>query len=427
MFPTIEGLVEPAAAQAVRETPNGLVVSLAVSNQLVASEPRIAGIVTGIDARPVAFEAPMPGKLVPGKGVPAVAAVAPAASSADALSLGLALLFALIGGMILNLMPCVFPVLSLKILGFAGGGHGNGAAAGAMPGEARSASRRAMRIHGIAFAVGVVASFIALAAILLGLRAAGEAVGWGFQLQSPLVVTLLALLFFLIGLNLSGVFEFGNVLPGNVAGATLRHPLADALFSGVLAALVASPCTAPFMGAALGFALTQGTMAALAVFAVMGVGMALPYLLLSFFPAWLKRLPTARPLACHIQAGDGIPDVCHRGLARLGAAGAGRRGRPGVVRRCAGAARVWRLVAGPLPTGRRPLGRSGSHSCGHCGRKSARTNGFRARPGTKFFRIRLGSLLESTHWRAQRGGKSRIRRLHRRLVRDLPGQQEGGP
>lgn len=303
VFPTIEGLVEPAALQGVRETPEGLVVNLSVSKQLVASEPRLAGIVMGIDARPIAFEAPMTGKLVPGQGIASGALSAPASGSAnapaEALSLGLALLFALIGGMILNLMPCVFPVLSLKILGFArsgqsGGGPGEVAKVSAergSPAAGGSAHGGAMRIHGIAFAVGVVGSFVALAALLLGLRAAGEAVGWGFQLQSPLVVTLLALLFFLIGLNLSGVFEFGSIVPGGLAGVTLKHPIADALFSGVLAALIASPCTAPLMGAALGFALTQSTVTALMVFAVMGIGMALPYVLLSFFPGWLKRLP----------------------------------------------------------------------------------------------------------------------------------------
>ena len=280
LFPTIEGLVEHAAPQTVRETANGLVLSVPVIQQLVASEPRIAGVITGIgnDARPVSFEAPMSGKLVPGKWVAPTAVAKPVPGEADSLSFGLALLFAFIGGVILNLMPCVFPVLSLKILSFAKGGSG-------------AAGRSAMRTHGIAFAVGVIVSFVALAAVLLGLRAAGEAVGWGFQLQSPLVVTLLALLFFVIGLNLSGVFEFGNLLPGGLAGATLKHPVADAFFSGVLAALIASPCTAPFMGAALGFALTQSAAAALFVFAVMGAGMALPYVLLSFFPVWLKRLP----------------------------------------------------------------------------------------------------------------------------------------
>ncbi len=285
LFPTIEGLVEHAAPQTVRETAEGLVISVPVINQLVASEPRIAGVIAGLgtgnDARPVSFEAPMSGKLVPGKWVaPDAAATAAKAvpSETDSLSFGLALLFAFIGGVILNLMPCVFPVLSLKILSFAKGDRGD-------------AGRGAMRAHGVAFAAGVIVSFVALAAVLLGLRAAGEAVGWGFQLQSPLVVTLLALLFFVIGLNLSGVFEFGNLVPGGLAGATLKHPVADAFFSGVLAALIASPCTAPFMGAALGFALTQSAAAALVVFAMMGAGMALPYVLLSFFPAWLKRLP----------------------------------------------------------------------------------------------------------------------------------------
>ena len=329
LFPAIEGLVEHAAPQTVRESAAGLVLSVPVIGQLVASEPRIAGVITGIvtgnETRPVSsfsFDAPMSGKLVPGKWVAPVAVAntgatgansaanagpgtgtngGPAATTtaiggADALSFGIALLFAFAGGLILNLMPCVFPVLSLKILGFARGGPisdvagGNNAVSGAA-GSSTGTTRRALRTHGIAFAIGVIASFVALAAVLLGLRAAGEAVGWGFQLQSPLVVTLLALLFFVIGLNLSGVFEMGNLVPQSLAGAAFKHPAVDAFFSGVLAALVASPCTAPFMGAALGFALTQSTAAALIVFAVMGAGMALPYVLLSWFPAWLKRLP----------------------------------------------------------------------------------------------------------------------------------------
>ena len=319
LFPAIEGLVEHAAPQTVRETAAGLVLRVPVISQLVASEPRMAGVITGIvtgnEARPVSFDAPMSGKLVPGKWVaPAAiaitgantaanagpstgpnggtAATTAAIGGADTPSFGLALLFAFVGGLILNLMPCVFPVLSLKILSFARGGDMRNEA-GAQTGRTTTTTttRRGMRIHGIAFAIGVITSFVALAAALLSLRAAGEAVGWGFQLQSPLVVTLLALLFFVIGLNLSGVFEMANLVPHALAGAAFKHPAADAFFSGVLAALVASPCTAPFMGAALGFALTQSAAAALVVFAVMGAGMALPYVLLSWFPAWLKRLP----------------------------------------------------------------------------------------------------------------------------------------
>ncbi|MEO7404752.1 MAG: thioredoxin family protein, partial [Burkholderiales bacterium] len=151
-----------------------------------------------------------------------------------------------------------------------------------------------MRMHGVAFAVGVVASFIVLAVVLLALRGTGAALGWGFQLQSPWVVTALAVLFFLLALNLSGVFEILVPLPDAPVQAP-RHPLVGSFGAGVLAAVSASPCTAPFMGAALGFAITQSATLALAVFAALGVGMALPYALLSWFPAWLKRLPRPGP------------------------------------------------------------------------------------------------------------------------------------
>jgi thiol:disulfide interchange protein DsbD len=287
VFSSIEGLVEPAAKQTARQDGDAVVISMAVTQQLAASEPRIAGVVTGLDAKAVSFAAPMTGKLVAGAGLPMQEAAAggsarkPALQSeADNLSFGVALAFALFGGLILNLMPCVFPILSLKILGFAQGNTQN---------------TRALRTGGVAFAVGVVLSFAALAAILLGLRAAGDAVGWGFQLQSPVVVSMLALLFFALGLNLSGVFEFGAFLPSSVATAQAKNPVIDAFLSGVLAAVVASPCTAPFMGAALGYAVTQNAALALAVFVALGIGMALPYLLLSWFPAWLKFLPRPGP------------------------------------------------------------------------------------------------------------------------------------
>ncbi len=136
-------------------------------------------------------------------------------------------------------MPCVFPVLSLKVLGFATHGDDDGA----------------MRRHGVAFAGGVVLSFWLLAGILLALRAAGLQLGWGFQLQSPAVVIGLAILFFVMALNLSGVFEFGQALPSAIAGWNARNPHVDDVLSGALAVIVASPCTAPFMGAAIGWAL----------------------------------------------------------------------------------------------------------------------------------------------------------------------------
>ena len=203
-----------------------------------------------------------------------------------------ALLFAFIGGMILNLMPCVFPVLSLKILSFAKSG---GQSHLRVVGREKTSHRHAMRQHGIFYAIGVVLSFLALASLLLALKSAGSAIGWGFQLQSPGVIWVLAIIFFLIGLNLMGAFEVGQLAPSSLLSMQVKHPGVDAFFSGVLAVIAASPCTAPFMGAALGFALTQSTFAALSVFAALGIGMALPYVLLAWFPKWLEKLPRPGP------------------------------------------------------------------------------------------------------------------------------------
>ena len=196
-------------------------------------------------------------------------------TSTSASSLWLAVLGGLLGGLILNLMPCVFPVLAIKLLAFA------------QPGT----TARGRRTAGLAYAAGVVLSFMALGGLLLALRAAGEQLGWGFQLQSPAVVAGLAALFTLIGLNLAGVFELRMLLPSRWASAQARHPVADAFLSGVLAVAIASPCTAPFMGASLGFAVGMPATQALTVFAALGVGMALPYVLASMVPAVLRWLP----------------------------------------------------------------------------------------------------------------------------------------
>ncbi len=182
---------------------------------------------------------------------------------------------ALLGGLILNLMPCVFPVLAIKVVGFA----------------RHAQDRRAHRIGGLAYTAGVVLSFLLLGAAMLALRAAGDAVGWGFQLQSPAVVALLAALFTVIGLNLAGVFEFGAMLPSRLAGLQARHPVADAFLTGVLAVAVASPCTAPFMGASLGLTATLPGAQALSIFAALGLGLALPYLLASWLPGFARALP----------------------------------------------------------------------------------------------------------------------------------------
>ncbi len=200
----------------------------------------------------------------------------PAAQAVPAGTFALALLGALVGGLVLNLMPCVFPVLAIKVLGFAR--HGG--------------DRRAQRLGGLAYGAGVVLSFVLLGALMLALRAAGQQLGWGFQLQSPAVVAALAALFTVIGLNLAGVFEFGRFVPNGVATLQARHPVADAGLSGVLAVAVASPCTAPFMGASLGLAVGLPVAQALAIFAAIGLGMALPYLAATWVPAvagWLPR------------------------------------------------------------------------------------------------------------------------------------------
>jgi thiol:disulfide interchange protein DsbD len=203
------------------------------------------------------------------------AAEKPAASATTALGLTLAILGALVGGFLLNLMPCVFPVLAIKVIGFA----------------QADTSQAQHRAAGMAYTVGVVLSFMLLGGLMLGLRAAGEQLGWGFQLQSPPVVAGLALLFTLLGLNLAGVFEFGQMLPSSLATLQSRHPTVNAGLSGVLAVAVASPCTAPFMGASLGLAIALPVWQALMVFAAMGVGMALPYLAASWWPGIARALP----------------------------------------------------------------------------------------------------------------------------------------
>jgi len=199
-------------------------------------------------------------------------------SSAPALTWLAAILGALLGGLILNLMPCVFPVLAIKMVGFMQ--------------VKDQASRTA---SGVAYTAGVVLSFLALGGLLLGLRAAGEQLGWGFQLQSPAVVAGLAALFTLLGLNLAGLFEFGQLLPSRLASLQSKNTTVNSFLSGVLATAVASPCTAPFMGASLGLAVGLPALQALAIFGAIGVGMALPYLLASMVPAVARAMPRPGP------------------------------------------------------------------------------------------------------------------------------------
>jgi len=194
---------------------------------------------------------------------------------AENISLATVLLFALLGGMILNLMPCVFPILSIKVLSF----------------TTTHQSIRSRHIHGLVYTAGVVLSFVAIAIVMLALRAAGESIGWGFQLQSPLFVIFLVYLFFVMGLGLSGYLEIGSNLMALGQLSKSDSGLTSSFMTGVLAAVIASPCTAPFMGPALGFAISQPTYVALLVFAFLGLGMALPFILLAWIPGLSKRLP----------------------------------------------------------------------------------------------------------------------------------------
>ncbi len=184
------------------------------------------------------------------------------------------LLAAFAGGMILNLMPCVLPVLSIKVMQLA-----------------RQHEVSSARKQGVAYMAGVVLSFMVIAAVMLAVRASGNAVGWGFQLQNPLFVSLLVYLFFILALSMSGLVAFGQRWMGAGQALTERGGLQGAFFTGVLAVVVASPCTAPFMGGALGYAVTEPPVIGLSIFAALGLGMSLPIALVSFIPAASALLP----------------------------------------------------------------------------------------------------------------------------------------
>jgi len=191
-----------------------------------------------------------------------------------------AIIGAFLGGIILNLMPCVFPVISIKALSIARSAHED---------------RRHIRREAWIYAAGVMVTFLALTVLLLSLKAAGSEIGWGFQLQSPKVVALLAVLLFAIGLNLLGVFEFGTALQNTGTELTQKSGGPGAFFTGALAVIVATPCTSPFMAGAIGFALAQPAIVTLTVFMFLGIGFALPFLLIAYVPAILSRLPKPGP------------------------------------------------------------------------------------------------------------------------------------
>lgn len=270
-LPHQESMIEHAAAQPLSIDANGLTLQMQRGSFAAAGLPQQTGglllIREDIGGRlqQQAFEF---SQIAYG--------AAPAAASADWLTVLQAALLALLGGVLLNLMPCVFPVLSIKILALV-----------SHSGQGRAQMRR----HGIAYTLGILVSFAALAGLLLALRASGAQIGWGFQLQLPLVIALLAYLLFAMGLSLSGVFHVGGSFAGIGDALTRRGGYQGSFFTGVLAAVVATPCTAPFMATATGFALTQPAAVGIGIFLALGFGLALPFLILTMVPQLADRLP----------------------------------------------------------------------------------------------------------------------------------------
>ncbi len=278
-FPDEQGIIDNAQPQSYLVN-DGMLEVKVVRDPVIGSEPdSLQGVLVADSAWRSPDGIAYPALTIAVTPVTGLETAAPAAvplSMGRVQGMGWALLFALLGGVLLNLMPCVLPVLSLKIMDFVN----------------RAGQRRSLTIvHGLVFTSGVLLSFWILAGTLILLQQGGAQLGWGFQLQSPLFVFSLSAFLFLFGLNLLGVFEMGVLFTRfSAAGKTDSHYLGS-FAGGVTATLVATPCTAPFMGAALGYGFTLSPLANLALFTALGFGMASPYLLLSFFPGFLRFLP----------------------------------------------------------------------------------------------------------------------------------------
>ena len=294
-YPYSGKVIEHPPEQAIERGPEGLTLSLTPGYDFTQAEQKPSELAGVLALNGAAYEITATPGTIPaeagGLGAPP-AAPAKAAGSAQGASLGLplAVAFAFLGGLILNLMPCVFPILSMK--------------AASLTAHAHDAGRT--RVQGLAFLAGVVVTFLVLAGLLIAVRAGGAAVGWGFQLQSPAVVAGLALLMLLVALNMSGVFEVGASVQGVASGAS-GNGLGGSFLTGALAVVVAAPCTAPFMAGALGFALTQPPLAALLVFLGLAIGFAAPFVLLAFIPGLLARLPRPGPWMDVLKKGLAFP------------------------------------------------------------------------------------------------------------------------
>jgi thiol:disulfide interchange protein len=268
-FPDREGVIANAGQQKLTRSANGYDLRIAVATQPIGDASTLKGVLVAAPGLGGAHAVEIALNVERGA-TPESAPITARVGLATAIALAFG------GGLLLNLMPCVFPVLAIKVLGVLQQAHGD---------------PRKLRVHGLLFALGVMLSFWAIAGLLLGLRAQGTSLGWGYQLQSPPIVAGLAVLFFVLGLNLSGVYQIGLGLQARAGSIRASGVHADALLTGLLATIVASPCTAPFMGAAVGFALVQPALHAMLVFTGLAAGMALPYVMLCFLPRLILRLP----------------------------------------------------------------------------------------------------------------------------------------
>jgi thiol:disulfide interchange protein/DsbC/DsbD-like thiol-disulfide interchange protein len=293
-FPAEPDILSNPAPQVAKPTANGITLDLKKDESLAASPKQLHGLLQLSGGRayeliamagpPTAAKTPA----TPAPQAPESAATSPASagtisstqSTTPAESSGPGLLqaagLAFLGGLILNLMPCVFPVLFIKGLSLVQSG-----------GE----ERHKLRTHGFVYAAGILVSFWVLVAVLLGLRSAGSHLGWGFQFQSPVFLSLMAGLLFFLGLSLAGQFEIGLTLTSAGGSLAQKQGYTGSFFTGVLAVIVATPCTAPFMGVALGYALAQSAVVTFAIFTALALGLAAPYVALTLQPAWTRILP----------------------------------------------------------------------------------------------------------------------------------------
>ena len=288
-FPNDLGVIKPSEAQKITITETGLKISVGAeyvwNNALPESFEGVLRYMDNGEAKGVIVSAAVGQAMAIGAPVTASpsnggTSPAPISQAIGGITLWGAVISAFLGGLILNLMPCVFPIISMKALSLTKIAHGE---------------KPAIRREAHFYTLGVIAMFMGLTLILLALKAAGTEIGWGFQLQSPLIVGLLALLLFAIGLNLLGVFEFGSGLQNTGSALVGKGGKSGAFFTGALAVIVATPCTAPFMAGAIGYAMAQPAVIMMAVFMALAIGFALPFLLLGYMPALLAKLPKPGP------------------------------------------------------------------------------------------------------------------------------------